>query len=162
MISVTTWFFFTKLVPAGTPLRLWGDNEGVIKAWRNCWSRNATTNGVFQLALDFLEENGFDGCVYTSYVQTKQNPADSPSRHIYPSTQLLLPPVSVPPDLSPYLVNTTSATAGSFAYEDPPSTHADGGGEQCEGEDGLWPSSEDDMAALTDTVAGDGGDDIDV
>ncbi|KAJ3494034.1 hypothetical protein NMY22_g20129 [Coprinellus aureogranulatus] len=83
----------TKLVPAGTPLRLWGDNEGVVKAWRNRRSRNAATNGVFKLALDHLEEHGFDGCVYARLCPNGAEPCRRPLLEVStPSTQLLLPP----------------------------------------------------------------------
>jgi hypothetical protein len=156
----------TKLVPAGTPLRVWGDNEGVVKAWRNRRSRNSATNRVFQLALDHLEDQGFDDRIFPAYVPTDKNPADGPSRGVFPPAQLLLPPVDVPSLLTPYIIDALAPRSPEEV-----ALHLHGetststcGVEQghCESEDEFWPSAEDDMAALADAVTGDGGDDTGV
>ncbi|KAF5319090.1 hypothetical protein D9611_014088 [Ephemerocybe angulata] len=88
-------------VPGGSHLRVYGDNEGVVKGWRNHRSRNTATNAVFKLLHDLLEERGFVGCVFAEYVPTDLNPADGPSRGIFPGDHLLLPPVVIPLPLFP-------------------------------------------------------------
>ena len=156
----------TKLVPAGTPLRFWGDNDGVVRAWRNRRSRNAATNRVFQLALDHLEEHGFGGCAFPAYVPTDKNPADGPSRGIFPPSHLLLPPVDLPPSLAPYIIDALQPRSPEEVtpLHKGEACAATSGSQQWSGEseDGFWPSVEDDMAALADAVTGDGRDEVDV
>lgn len=84
-------------------VKVYGDNKGVVEGWWKSRSRNPSVNAVFRRMHDTLEANG--GHVYTRYVSTHHNPADEPSRGIYGPASLLLPPLSLPPELAPYLVD---------------------------------------------------------
>lgn len=52
--------------------------------------------------LSALTMNSF----HTQYVASKANPADAPSRGIYPSTSLLLPPITLPSYLDRFLIDS--------------------------------------------------------
>lgn len=71
----------------------YGDNEGVIGGWCNGRSRNCAVNKVFWCIYDPLNSTG--GCtdIQVVYVLSKLNPADVPSRGIFPSCGLLLLPI---------------------------------------------------------------------
>jgi hypothetical protein len=84
-------------------IKIFGDNNGVIEGWWTGRSRNAETNRVFRRIHELLEEG--NTTLITRYVSTTQNPADGPSRGIYPPSQLLLPPVDIPDDLAQFIVN---------------------------------------------------------
>ncbi|KAJ2911289.1 hypothetical protein MD484_g9125, partial [Candolleomyces efflorescens] len=102
----------SRLFPPGTHLRLYGDNEGVVGAWRNFRSRNAAVNNIFKLIHDHLELLGSVGCIHCSYVPSAKNPADGPSRGIFPPTSLLLPPVHLPDALKPFIVDASNSADG--------------------------------------------------
>ncbi|TFY59650.1 hypothetical protein EVJ58_g5647, partial [Rhodofomes roseus] len=82
-------------------MRLFGDNKVVVGGWRNGRSRNHQVNGVFrrihQVAADAQRE------FFLSYVPSADNPADKPSRGIYPPASLLLPPIQIPHDVQPFI-----------------------------------------------------------
>jgi len=86
-----------------TGIKVYGDNIGVIEGWWTGRSRNAETNQVFRRIHELLEDH--DTILVTRYVNTAQNPADGPSRGIYPSRNLLLPPVELPDNIRPFIVD---------------------------------------------------------
>lgn len=92
----------------GTHFRLYGDNRGVVEGWWNRRSRNTAVNKVFCRLLDYLSINGFDECIHSTYVRSKDNPADGPSRGILPPASDLLPEIILPPSLQRFLIDATS------------------------------------------------------
>ena len=60
------------------------DNRGVVEGWWNGRSRNRVINKVFKRLHIFSEQNKSKGSFHTAYVRSKFNPADKPSRGIYP------------------------------------------------------------------------------
>ncbi|PPQ86833.1 hypothetical protein CVT24_000128, partial [Panaeolus cyanescens] len=95
----------SSCLPPATHFRVFCDNEGVVGGWRNGRSRNTATNTVFRLTLDLLENRGFDGCAHCSYVPTARNPADGPSRGVYPASSLILPPIPIPDCLQAFIAD---------------------------------------------------------
>ena len=88
--------------PSGTRFKVYGDNRGVVKGWWSGRSRNSQVNEVFK-RIHFLL--GTHGCmVYTKYVQSASNPADGPSRGIFPDMSKLLPKIDLPPELEPFIL----------------------------------------------------------
>ena len=75
-------------------IQVFGDNTGVVEGWWSGRSRNAETNCVFKRIHEMLEDH--DSVLATRYVNTEQNPADGPSRGIYPPSHLLLPQLTSP------------------------------------------------------------------
>lgn len=133
-------------VPGGSHLRVYGDNEGVVKGWRNHRSRNTATNAVFKLLHDLLEERGFVGCIFAEYVPTDLNPADGPSRGIFPGDHLLLPPVVIPPSLVPFIVDARAPDTAPIVslHHGAPGAAVDTFREDWE----YWPTVEDEQHAL--------------
>lgn len=84
-------------------IQVFGDNTGVVEGWWTGRSRNVETNSVFRRIHELLEAS--DTTLTTRYVNTNHNPADGPSRGAYPPTHLLLPPVSLPDEVKPFLVD---------------------------------------------------------
>ena len=84
-------------------VKIFGDNNGVIEGWWTGRSRNAETNRVFRRVHKLLEDH--DTVLTTRYVNTAHNPADGPSRGIYPPRHLLLPPVKLPDEIKPFIVD---------------------------------------------------------
>lgn len=97
--------FLSHQEPIHRHFTIYGDNIGVVEGWKNGRSRNTYVNEVFkrihELSLT-VPAHGF----HTAYVPTKSNPADGPSRAIYPPTHLLLPPITLPEALEPFLVDS--------------------------------------------------------
>lgn len=89
-------------------LQVHGDNIGVIEGWWAGRSRNAETNRVFRRIHQLLENR--DTILSTRYVNTSRNPADGPSRGIYPPKHLLLPPIDLPDEIRPFLVDFDAPT----------------------------------------------------
>ncbi|KAF5346190.1 hypothetical protein D9756_011123 [Leucocoprinus leucothites] len=83
--------------------RVYGDNKGVVEGWWNGRSKNRPTNEVFKLIHDLTFTK--DSTVLTCYVPSKENPADKPSRGIYPPTALLLPAVNIPASLQNFVID---------------------------------------------------------
>jgi hypothetical protein len=78
----------------GQHFRLFGDNRGVVEGWWKGRSRNRQTNVVFRRIHDVLSAH--ECFVITRYVTSKENPADAPSRGVYPPHSLLLPRIPIP------------------------------------------------------------------
>ena len=89
-----------NILPA---FKVYGDNTGVVEGWWTGRSRNAETNEVFKRIHELLEHRR--AILVTRYVNTKQNPADGPSRGIYPPARLLLPRVPLPGPIQAFVVD---------------------------------------------------------
>src|ERR1700753_2276330 len=94
---------------------VFGDNTGVVEGWWAGRSRNTETNRIFRRIHELLKEH--DSILKTKYVNTKFNPADGPSRGRFPPTQLPLPPIDLPKEVRPFLVNFNAPLHSS--EEDP-------------------------------------------
>lgn len=94
------------LVPSSTTglhYKVYGDNRGVVEGWWKGRSRNKPTNEVFKRLHELSESSG---CTYhTRYVPSASNPADGPSRGIYPPLRLLLPAICIPTQLRPFIAD---------------------------------------------------------
>ena len=84
-------------------VKVFGDNNGVVEGWWSGRSRNAQTNRVFRRIHNLLEDR--DTVLTTRYVNTAHNPADGPSRGIYPPRLLLLPPIELPEEIGDFVVD---------------------------------------------------------
>ena len=78
----------------GDHVVVYRDNWGVIEGWWKRCSANRPTNHVFQCILQLSEDCG--RMVHTRYIPSTPNPADAPSRGVYPPRSLLLSPISIP------------------------------------------------------------------
>ena len=87
-------------------IKIFGNNTGVVEGWWTGRSRNPETNRVFRRVHKLLEEN--DVILVTRYVNTSSNPADGPSRGIFPPEHLLLPPIPIPHELKQFVVDFNS------------------------------------------------------
>lgn len=85
--------------------QLFGDNLGVVEGWRNRRSRNTSVNDVFRQILTHLHNTGDAERIHAAYVPSASNSADGPSRGIYPSLALLLPPIPLPAGLERFLID---------------------------------------------------------
>ena len=88
-------------------IKVHGDNKGVVEAWWNFRSRNRATNRVFRRIHSFLEPFNHSLSIHSAYVPSEDNPADPPSRGLYPPSRLLLPEIQLPTDLSRFVVDVT-------------------------------------------------------
>ena len=87
----------------GQHLRIFGDNKGVVEGWWKGRSRNWETNKVFRRIHDLADTHQ---CSFiTRYVASRENPADGPSRGLYPATANLLPAVSIPVALRQHIID---------------------------------------------------------
>lgn len=77
-------------------ITIFGDNQGVIDAWKNGRSRSKQVNLVFRRIHDFLQQCRCN--VHAEYVRSEDNPADEPSRGVFFPRRLLLPVQPIPPD----------------------------------------------------------------
>jgi hypothetical protein len=98
--------------PRKTKLRVWGDNNSVVKGWWRGTSANIPTNEIFKCLALFLAERGC--AAHTRYVESARNPADDPSRGVYgdgtPYTRSgFLPPLTLPPDIAKHIVDLNAA-----------------------------------------------------
>jgi len=84
-------------------IRIFGDNTGVVEGWWTGRSRNAETNRIFRRIHELLDAS--DTILTTKYVDTNENPADGPSRGIYPPRELLLPPIDLPDEIKPFVID---------------------------------------------------------
>jgi hypothetical protein len=83
------------------------DNTGVVEGWWKHRHHNKAINGVFWRIHDFLHHSPNCINVITTYIPSKFNPADDPSRGIFRPTHLLLPPIDIPIELSPFIIDAT-------------------------------------------------------
>ena len=96
-----------RLGSSGGRFKVYGDNKGVVEGWWNFRSKNKTTNLVFRRIHSFLEQFNHSLSIHSAYVPSKSNPADPPSRGIYPPIDLLLPSINLPADLDRFIVDAT-------------------------------------------------------
>jgi hypothetical protein len=96
-------------------VKLYGDNNGVVEGWWAGRSRDKRVNEVFRLIHQLL--GPVDVTVHSRYVPSKKNPADGPSRGIYASESLLLPPITIPTFLKPFVIDVNQDTSsGGFQH----------------------------------------------
>lgn len=91
--------------------RVFCDNQGIVNGWKNGRSRNWATNLVFRRIHEHLDAVGRGTSFHLSYVPSANNPADGPSRGIFPPRRFLLPPITLPGDLSKFLVDADLSAA---------------------------------------------------
>ena len=99
-------------------LQVFGDNQGVVEGWWKGRSRNRPTNAIFKLVHHAVQEKTL--VIHSKYVPSEHNPADGPSRGRYPHPSLLLPPISIPEAIQPWVVNfdaSLSAAELSFIHQ---------------------------------------------
>jgi hypothetical protein len=83
--------------------KVYGDNQGVVEGWWNGRSRNKPTNDVFRRIHQLTDRSGCT--IHTRYVASALNPADDPSRGVYPPSHHLLPPVDIPAELQEFITD---------------------------------------------------------
>ena len=91
-----------KGIGPGSRFKVYGDNRGVIKGWWSGRSHNYQVNEVFKRIHTLLNINRCQ--VFTRYVSSASNPADQPSRGIFPQNSEILPPVDYSPELEPFIL----------------------------------------------------------
>ena len=94
-------------IGASGHFRVYGDNKGVVEGWRNHRSKNLATNRVFRRIHSFLEPFHHSFSIHSAYVPSEDNPADPPSRGLYPPVELLLPEIQLPTDLHRFIIDAT-------------------------------------------------------
>ncbi len=105
-------FLVQTILEAGASkqtFRVYGDNKEVVEGWANGHSRNHQVNGVFKRVHKLL--GSANSTVIARYVASAENPADGPSRGIFPPERLLLPPIEIPGELQDFIVDFNSAEA---------------------------------------------------
>jgi len=96
--------------PPGSHLKAFGNNTEVIQGWWRGQSCNSQINNVFKWIHSITAASA---CViHTRFIPSKCNLADDPSRDVYPPPALLLPPLDIPAELSPFIVNFDSPLSG--------------------------------------------------
>ena len=88
---------------SGITFKVFGDNWGVIEGWWKGRSWNRACNNVFRRVHRLLANSSCT--VLTCYIPSAHNPADGPSRGIYPPTSLLLPPIPIPSEIQPFIAD---------------------------------------------------------
>ena len=102
------------LVQPNTTLLVHGDNQGVVEAWHRGRSGNKHINNIFKrLTPELVRANCH---IVTKYVPSRGNPADPLSRGVFPSHSLLLPPVRIPDDLAPFLLDPIHIAPRAIAH----------------------------------------------
>jgi hypothetical protein len=89
----------------GIYFKVYGDNRGVVEGWWTGRSRNKACNEVFKRVHRATSDAGCT--VLTRYVPSKDNPADDPSRGVYPPAHQMLPPIAIPHELHPFIANVS-------------------------------------------------------
>ena len=92
----------TREAPPGTRFKVYGDNRGVVEGWWTGRSRSRQVNEVFKRIHSHLRAHKCS--VHTRYVPSAANPADGPSRGIFPGADKLLPPFDLPSELKPFVL----------------------------------------------------------
>lgn len=85
--------------------KVYGDNQGVIEGWRNGRSRNTAVNSVFRRVFSLIDNSSEPYSFHPTYVTSKHNPADRPSRGVYSGTELMLPTLPIAVALRPFLID---------------------------------------------------------
>ena len=80
---------------------IFGDNQGVVEAWKNGRSRSWQVNLVFRRVHAFLTTKKCN--VHVEYIASEANPADKPSRGLFPPRNNLLPQQSIHPDIEKWV-----------------------------------------------------------
>ncbi|OBZ73015.1 hypothetical protein A0H81_06637 [Grifola frondosa] len=107
-------FAIKILLKLGIPyddFKVYGDNKGVVEGWWNGRSRNSQVNGVFRRVFKALGER----TAFSRYVTSAANPADGPSRGVYPQL-----PYSFRP--SQFLLKSVSSSSTSTPHSPPRSS----------------------------------------
>lgn len=104
----------------GVHFKVYGDNRGIVEGWWAGRSRNRASNEVFKRVHRVLASAKCS--VLTRYVPSRDNPADGPSRGIYPPTKFLLPPIDIPIELQPFIRDVPEAAINSRPIK-LPTTH---------------------------------------
>jgi hypothetical protein len=93
------------------------DNSGIVGAFKNGSSHNTPQNSILHHIIHLLHD--YNLWVTTTWIPTKDNPSDSPSRGIFPPLQHLFSPLpKLPAHLSQFLkVPITFHTAHELPLE---------------------------------------------
>ena len=111
----------TYIQPPGQTFRIYGDNTGVVEGWKRGRSRNHNTNQVFRRIHRLLEKSNSE--IRTSYVRSGDNPADGPSRGLYPFSHPLLPEVQILDPLASFIENIQHSFPSSNSRSSPRTPH---------------------------------------
>ena len=84
---------------------VYGDNRGVVEGWWNGQSCNRDINNIFKQLYEHLQQSATKSSCHTAYVRTTSNPADTPSRGIYPPAPLLLQLIPLPSELEQFIID---------------------------------------------------------
>lgn len=83
------------------------DNTRVVEGWWKNHHQNTEVNIVFRQIHKFIHNLPHHFKVVTTYITSKSNPADKPSRGIYGPAKLPLPVIPIPADISPFIIDAT-------------------------------------------------------
>lgn len=112
-------FLIRTLIASGATrshIKVFGDNKGVVEGWWTGRSRNHPTNDIFKRLHIVLSDA--DLTVHSRYVPSKANPADGPSRGIFPPESRLLPAICIPPEVQCFVVDfDTNFTAAELCLQ---------------------------------------------
>jgi hypothetical protein len=92
--------------PTSRHFTVYGDNKGVVEGWWNGRSRNRPVNEVFKRLHAFIGTGDPLHSFHSVYVASASNPADGPSRGIYPPSSQLLPSIILPAELDRFLIDS--------------------------------------------------------
>ena len=114
--KLLVWMLLVSETP-GTHLKLYGNNWGLVEGWWKGRSKNRPTNTIFCRVHSLSLSSGCT--IHTLYVPSKDNPADKPSRGIYPPTPLLLPKLPIPDELTSLITDfdTNLSHAELYAHQ---------------------------------------------
>lgn len=90
----------------GEHIKVYGDNKGVVEGWWKGRSRSWRVNEVFRRIHEICEQSG--ATIHTRYVPSKSNPADDPSRGVYPPHANLLPNIPIPAEIRSFVADFDS------------------------------------------------------
>ena len=94
--------------PDGRHFVVHDNNHGVVEGWQNGRSWNSTINTVFRQLHSLFGIDDPQHSFHPVYIPSGSNPADSPSRGIYPPVTRLLPAISLPAELDNFLICSQS------------------------------------------------------
>lgn len=96
-----------SLPNVGNTITVHGDNTGVVEGWWKGRHRNRKVNAVFRCIHETIRSVPRRFAIHTTYMASEFNPADGPSRGIYPPQELLLPPIRIPSAIRSFIVDAT-------------------------------------------------------